>query len=230
MRNLSNELKNKTIDYNKLLKYGFKKKESKYILKTKIHNEQFEIIINISEKEKTSKLIDLSNEDEYILVNIEGTTGEFVGKIREEYERKLQEIIEQCTFKEVFKSKQSKEIIKYIKEKYNDDLEFLWEKYDETAIWRNKASDKWYGLILKISKSKLGIDSEEVVEIIDLHYQKDKVEEVIDNKSIFAGYHMNKHSWITIVLDGKIDMKKVFTLIDNSYNLSKENKLRKIGT
>ena len=70
MRNLENDLKNKTIDYNKLIEYGFMKQENQYILKTKIYNEQFEMIVCFSKEQKISKLIDIVSEDEYILVDI----------------------------------------------------------------------------------------------------------------------------------------------------------------
>ena len=224
MRNLEQEFKNKSIDYNKLLEYGFVKEKHRYIFKNKIYNDQFEIIVDISENKKTSKLIDIENEDEYILVDIEDSIGEFVGKVRSEYEDKLQDIINKCTTSNIFKNNQSKQVIKYIKEKYNDELEFLWEKLDNNAIWRNKQNNKWYGLLLTVSKRKLGIDSEETAEIIDLRYQKGQVDEVVDKKKVYPGYHMNKNSWITIVLDGSLDIKNIYDLIDNSYNLSIGNK------
>ena len=97
MRVLDSELKNKSIDYNELLKYGFINIDGIYTYKNKICNEQFEMIVIIKDNKITSKLIDLANEDEYILVDIKDTIGEFVGKVREEYENELQNIIAKCT-------------------------------------------------------------------------------------------------------------------------------------
>lgn len=37
--------------------------------------------------------------------------------------------------------------------------------------------------------------------------------------SIIPGWHMNKHHWNTIIIDGRIDPKLVFELIDHSYEL-----------
>lgn len=224
MRDLSIKLKNKTMDYKKLIEYGFIKENNKYILRTKIYSNQFEAIINITENSKTSKLIDLVNGDEYILVDIESAEGEFVGKLKLEYENLLNDIIEKCTNPNIFQNEQSKEIIKYIKEKYNDELEFLWEKLDETAIWRNKTNNKWYGLMFKLRKNKLGIKSEEITEVINLRFQKEKINEIIDNEFIFPGYHMNKNSWISIKLDNSLKINKIIELIDNSYLLSVGNK------
>lgn len=222
MRDLSSKFENKNIDYNKLLDYGFELQDNNYILKTKIYDEQFEMIVNISNNEQTSKLIDLVNEDEYILVDIQDSTGEFVGKVREEYENILDNIINKCTTPNVFKSKQAKEIIKYVKEKYDNDLEYLWKKFPNNAVWRNKENNKWYGALLVISERKLEIDSDKIVDIIDLRYQKESINKITDNNKIFAGYHMNKDSWITIKLDNSIELQEIYKLIDNSYLLSLE--------
>lgn len=222
MRFLNNELKNKTIIYDELLKYGFIQENGIYFYKTKIYNEQFEMIVTIEDNKMTSRLFDLVNGEEYFLVDIQDSIGEFVGKVREEYENELQKIIERCTTPNVFKSKQAKEIIRYVKDKYNDDLEFLWKKFPQNAVWRNKNNSKWYGALLIISERKLELESDKIVEIIDLRYSKDKIKEIIDNKKIFAGYHMNKDNWITIKLDDSIKTETIFELIDNSYRLSLE--------
>ena len=168
MRKLDNELKNRKIDYKKLLEYGFKKEQNKYLFKEKICNNQFEIIVEVLDNNMTSKLIDPINEEEYILVDIKDITGEFVGKVREEYDSIIQDIIDKCTSINVFKCSEAKEIIRYIKNKYQDELEYLWKKFPENAIWRNKQNNKWYGVILTIDENKLGIKGEQKIEIIDL--------------------------------------------------------------
>ena len=226
MRNLNNYLNNKTIDYNKLLNYGFIKDQSNYIYSRNILNNQFSVLINISDKSKTSKLIDLFSNDEYILVDVENSVGEFVGSVRAEYESIIDDIISKCTISCVFKSNQTQELIKYISQKYNDNLEFLWKKYDNNAIWRNKKNNKWYGVLMTISEEKLGISSQKTIEVVDLKYYKDRVDEVIDNISIFSGYHMNKRSWITIKLDNSLDNTNLYKLVDTSYSLSIGNSSR----
>ena len=70
----------------------------------------------------------------------------------------------------------------------------------------------------------MGIESDKIIEIIDLRYQKDKIKEIVDKQKVFTGYHMNKNSWITIKLDGSVKTEKIFTLIDNSYNISLNKK------
>ena len=220
MKDLTGELKNKKINNIKLLNYGFIKKDHSYIYKTKIYNSKFEAIINISKNQPTASLIDLENNEEYILVDIKGVSGNFVNRIKEEYENIIKDIIDKCMEPDIFKSLQANEIIKYVKEKYNDELEYLWKKFPNNAIWRNKKNNKWYGALLVVKENKLGIKSDKFVEIIDLRFQKENIHKIIDNNRFYPGYHMNKNNWITIKLDNSVETKKIFELIDNSYNLS----------
>lgn len=230
MRNLEYVFKKKCINYKKLLEYGFIVDENKYFYRCGIIDNQFEVQVNISEKEQNSKVIDTYDNSEYALVDVETATGEFVGKVRDEYEKIIDDIIEKCTSKEVFKSSQSKEIIEYISKKYGDELEFLWEKFDDNAIWRNKQNNKWYGALLTVAENKLGEGSDKIIEILDLRYQKEEIEKIVDSKKIFPGYHMNKKSWITIKMDNSVDTKKICDFIDNSYNLAIGNKCGFAGT
>lgn len=220
MRNLNKDLENKNIDYKKLLEYGFTNINNIYLYEKTICDNRFKVIIGISKQKQISKVIDLSMNEEYVLVDVKNSSGAFIGKIKEEYESILNDIFKNCTTPNIFKSKQSKEIIKYIKEKYDDELEYLWKKFPNNAVWRNKDNKKWYGALLVLAENKLGIESDKTIEIIDLRYPKEKIKNVIDNKKIFPGYHMNKDNWITIKLDESVDIKKLFDLIDNSYKLS----------
>ena len=86
MRNLENKLTNRIINYSKLIEYGFTKQEHQYLYINNLSNKQFNIVILISDEEKTSQIIDLENGEEYLMVDITDSTGKFVGKIKKEYE------------------------------------------------------------------------------------------------------------------------------------------------
>lgn len=99
MRNLENKLKNRKINHKLLEEYGFKKEIDKYIYQTKMQKGQFEIEVVISNKESYARLVDLENEEEFVLVDIEASTGQFVGQLRKEYENVIENIIQKCTSK-----------------------------------------------------------------------------------------------------------------------------------
>ena len=175
MRNLSKNFENREINYSKLLEYGFIKNKNSYIYEEDICNKHFKVVMEISEDKQTSKVVDTITNEEYILADVQYSSGDFVGKVKDEYNLVINEVINKCTESNIFKSAQAKEIIKYIKEKYHDDLEFLWAKFPNDAIWRNKQNRKWYGLILTIDENKLGIKGNKKVEIIDLRYPKEDI-------------------------------------------------------
>lgn len=220
MRKLLKELENRKIDYSKLLTYGFVYNQGFYSYKKLIYDDKFEVRIKIVDNMVFSSVIEVEFNDEYILVDVFNSQGGFVGKIKEEYEAVIKDFINHCTIIYIFKAKQSNIIINYIREKYHDELEYLWKKFPKNAIWRNKQNNKWYGAILTISAHKIGLDSKDEIEILDLRYPSLSIEQIIDNINIFPGYHMNKKNWITVKLDESIDNNTLFRLIDISFNLS----------
>ncbi len=220
MRNLKNDFINREIAYEKLLDYGFVKKKDHYILQKTIGNGCFQVIIEFSYNQQTAKVIELENGEEYLLADVKNVSGSFVQTIKEEYENILKDVFQKCTIQNPFHQRQTHLIIQYIKEHYHDELEYLWEKFPQDAVVRNKKNGKWYGVFMIIPENKLKSHSNTLTEIIDLRYEKGKTEEIIDNHSIFPGYHMNKNSWITVKLDNSINITKIYQLIDNSYQLS----------
>lgn len=122
---------------------------------------------------------------------------------------------------EGFRSEQAREVVKYAREKYGDELEFLWPKFPKNAILRNRLNQKWYAAMLAVGKNKLGLDSEEEVEILDLRfYPHEALAFAEENNNVYPGYHMNKGNWITVILDGSMETEKILGLVDLSYEVA----------
>ncbi|MBD5390524.1 hypothetical protein HDR67_00750 [bacterium] len=220
MRDLTTEMRFRTILYDKLLPYGFIKEQEMFIYKSKILEDKFEIQVWIQNGNVSSRVFDVENECEYVLVNVAKATGEFVGKIKEIYECRLNDIIEHCSSLNVFQNPQSREIMEYIQNKYHNELEFLWKKFPENAIWRNSANQKWYAILIGASARKIGMDSDQRIEALNLRYPKEEIQNIVDFKKVFPGYHMNKSGWITIPLNSNLDNETLFSWVDSSYQLS----------
>lgn len=88
-------------------------------------------------------------------------------------------------------------------------------------MWRRKDTNKWYGVMLTISRRKLGFDSDKTAEIINLKGRTEDIERLVDNKRYFPGWHMNKKHWFTVVLDGTVILSEICKRIDESYLLVK---------
>ena len=132
----------------------------------------------------------------------------------------MQDIADKCYYTEVFKSRQAKVLIEYVRAKYVDELEFLWQKFPDNAVWRRKDNNKWYGAILTVSKAKLGLRSPEIAEIIDLRYPPEQMQELLGEDGYYPGWHMNKKHWFTVILDGSVSDERLFELVDISYGLA----------
>lgn len=210
-------------DDKKLFDYGFTKKDDYFIFEKKIDDNNFSLVLKIFEDGKiTSELIDVDTDEEYTLHFAECAKGAFIQKVKDEYNDVIKDFTSKCFEFDncVFKENVSKKLIKYIKTKYGDELEFLWPKYSKNAVVRRKDSLKWYAVFMTISKNKLGFASDKEVEIIDLHTKSENVENFIMKKGYFPVYHMNKKHWITIILDGSVDYLEICNLIDESYALA----------
>lgn len=209
--------------FEKLIPYGFIKCERTYEYSTPILGGEFQMYVLISEDGRIeTKVVDVSINEEFILHRVSSASGTFVGQVKIEYEEVLTAIRENCMEKDIFKSEEARQIISYVREKYGDELEYLWKKFPSNAIWRRKDSNKWYAALLTLSKRKLGIDSDEIIEIIDLRIESEKIDTLIDGVKYFPGYHMNKKSWYTICLDGSVSVEEICERIDESYRLAKK--------
>lgn len=214
--------KNKTVNCEKLIKYGFEKVEGKFVYSTGIYDNQFKMQVEIGENgEVQTQLFDLAAEEIYTLHLVAEASGEFVGRVRSEYERVLSDIAEKCFDSSIFGGQCSQKVIEYARTKYGDELEFLWERYPDAAVLRRKDNQKWYALFMTISKAKLGLDSAEPAEIIDLRFDVDELPKKVDGVRYFPGYHMNKKHWLTMLLDGSVPVEEILNYLDESYKLAK---------
>lgn len=215
-------LENKKYNTKKLLDFGFKPVTDGYAYKTELMNGEFVLTVSIDKSGKvTTETIEKDTGDLYTL-HLTYSEGSFVGQIRDEYNSILKDIAENCYEIGIFKYEYSYKVIDYVKTKYNDDVEYLWEKFPDNAIARRKDNKKWYLAILTVGKDKLGFDSKEKVEVIDLRAKPDLIQELIKEELIYPGYHMNKKHWITIILDGSVDLEEIYERIDESYILAKK--------
>ena len=213
--------KNKKPNLEKLLQFGFGMDNGKYTYITNIVDGQFKMTVTVSDDGTVStKVADSSSDEEYVLHRTSVACGSFVGRVRADYENILREIAEKCFETDVFKSDDARKVIQYVRDTYHDELEFLWQRFSDNAILRRKDTGKWYAALLVLSRKKLGLDSDEVIDVLDLRIKPEDVKSVVDRKKYFPGYHMNKKHWISISLDGSVQIDEIFRRIDDSYRLA----------
>lgn len=202
----------------KLLDNGFKKNKDTYTLEKLFLNDEFKAIITIDKNGNVSgKVIDLQVGEEYTNIRTE-MNGKFVNKVREEYQNILLDIKNNCFETYYFIHNQANRITKYIKDKYMDEPEFLWDKFAGYGVFRN-SNNKWYGIIMNIDYSKLDNKTGET-EIINVKLNEKLVHELLKQKGFYKAYHMNNKTWISIALDDTLKDEEIEKLIDESYKIT----------
>ena len=110
------------------------------------------------------------------------------------------------------------EIYEYVKKQYGTVPEYLWKESPESAVLRHP-NGKWYAVLMQVEKSKLGLEGDTKVDIIDVKCDPDMVGLLTETYGFLPGYHMNKKYWITMLLDGTVSEAKILDFLDMSYDL-----------
>ena len=110
------------------------------------------------------------------------------------------------------------EIYEYVKKQYGTVPGYLWKESPESAVLRHP-NGKWYAVLMQVEKSKLGLEGDTKVDIIDVKCDPDMVGLLTETYGFLPGYHMNKKYWITMLLDGTVSEAKILDFLDMSYDL-----------
>lgn len=166
------------------------------------------------------KITDIIEGGEYTLFRMEDSFG-YSSLIRQKYIDLLIDIREKCCINLHFKGEQTRHINEFIQNAFNVQPEFLWEKFPSFAAYRENKTKKWFALIGNARFTMLNKNSEiaDIVEVINVKIPPEKISDYLSAKGIFPAYHMNKKSWVSIVLNNSLDNKEIERLVTESYLL-----------
>ena len=213
-------LKKYKLRKDKLISYGFIKEKDKYIYSKNFMNNTFRAEICVDEKGQVSgNVIEIELDEEYTNFRMENAIGEFVNTVKDEYIKILQDIANNCFEKEEFIFEQTNRITSLINEKYEVLPEFLWDKFPGFGVFRNARSNKWFGIIMNIDKSKITSGKTGEIEVLNVKLDDD-VQKYLGLEGIYPSYHLSKKNWISIILDDTLSDEEIMKLVDISFNIS----------
>ena len=70
----------------------------------------------------------------------------------------------------------------------------------ETAVLRHADNRKWYAIVMRVSRRKFGIDSDEVIDVVNLKLPTEMFGSFGASDGVYPAYHMNKLHWISVLL------------------------------
>ena len=220
-----NIFKRATVDFMQSEKFGFVKTGGQYRYEKVFMDGDFKAVVTIDENGKINgEVYDLASDDIYFPLRVEEMSVGYVGEVRSEYEKILQNIREKCCRENYFIGSQTNRIATLIAAKYGDKPDFPWEKYDDCGVFRNPDTNKWYALVMNIDRKKIAPKQSGNVEIMNIKLDAEEILQLHKQNGFYPAYHMNKKSWITLVLDDTLDDRTVEKYLDKSHEFTVNGK------
>ena len=216
----------KTLIPDRLIPFGFRKVAEGYFFSRSILEGQFSVEVRIDDSARlASRVIDADSGEEYAPVNVEMSTGAFVGTVREAYRAVLQSIADACYSPTYFMGAQSNRIASALFARYGESPDFPFATAPTYGVFRHPSNRKWYGLIMDVPLVRVTKDStlsaaeSPVVDVLNLKIDPAIRADLLSRDGFYTCYHMNKESWISIVLDDTVPDADVLALLDHSRTL-----------
>ena len=201
-----------------LASFGFRRKgKSGWEYAEPIGGTSLECRVSISAVGVISeKVVDLASGDDYVLYRVTNAAGRFVGQVREAVTALLKRIAASCFERDVFTLEQSRALLEAVRNRWNEELEFLWEDSPEYAVLRRTDTGKWYGVMMRLSGRKFGLEDDAVSEFLLLRIPRDTGAAILADSRFLPAYHMNKRTWFAIRLDGNVELAEILNLTECS--------------
>ena len=101
--------------------------------------------------------------------------------------------------------------------------DYPFEEDFETAVFRHADNRKWFALSMQVSRRKFGLDSDEVIDVVNLKLPTEMFGSFGAAEGVYPAYHMNKLHWISVLLPDAPDDIVQF-LLNASFEVTKSKK------
>ena len=178
-----------------------------------------DITLSLEAQTLSVHLFDTETGEKYALFDMPSSHGAFVASLREEVQKFIDDIKSKC-----FESKDLKDdYISWIKNQFGAEPDFPWPDTPDYCVFRCQ-NEKWFALVMRIKYKQLGLTGDEEVWVVNIKADQTEIPNLIDHKSIFPAWHMNKKHWITVLLTASTDFEKLCELTLKSYELVSKSK------
>ena len=173
-----------------------------------------DITLVLSDQTLTVHLFDSATGEKYALFDMP-SHGAFVASLREEVQKIINDIKTKC-----FETNDLKDdYIAWIKSKFGVEPDYPWPDDATYSFVFRCPNEKWFALVMRIKYRQLGLTGDEYVWVVNMKADQDDIPNLVNHKSIFPAWHMNKKHWITILLTAVTDFNKLCELTEKSYEL-----------
>jgi predicted DNA-binding protein (MmcQ/YjbR family) len=118
------------------------------------------------------------------------------------------------------------DFLSYCLEVFGTSPDYPFDEDFETAVLRHADNRKWYAIVMRVSRRKFGLRSDEVIDVVNLKLPMEMYGSFGAADGVYPAYHMNKLHWISVLLpDAPEDLIGFLTSV--SFEATKEKKKSK---
>ena len=117
------------------------------------------------------------------------------------------------------------DFLEYCLNTYGTSPDYPFDDLLETAVLRHTDNRKWYAIVMRVSRRKLGFDSDEVIDVVNLKLPTEMFGSFGAPDGVYPAYHMNKLHWISVLLPNAPDDVVQF-LVNVSFEATKDKRKR----
>lgn len=118
------------------------------------------------------------------------------------------------------------ELLAWVLDTYGTEPDYPWD--GTNAVLRHADTRKWYAVVLAVPEQKLGFPGDRIVDVLNVKCDPLLIGGLRQQPGYAPAYHMNKDSWISILLDGTVPAEEIQSLVEFSYQLTRKKKKGKI--
>ena len=110
--------------------------------------------------------------------------------------------------------------LEYCQNTYATLPDYPFDEDFQTAVLRHNDNRKWFALVMRISRQKLGLDRDEMVDVVNLKLPTEMFGSFGASDGVYPAYHMSKLHWISVILSDAPDDVVRF-LVNASFEATK---------
>ncbi len=115
------------------------------------------------------------------------------------------------------------DFLEYCLTTYSTTPDYPFDEDFEIAVLRHKDNHKWYAIVMRVSRRKFGIDSDEVIDVVNLKLPLEMFGSLGAANGVYSAYHINKVHWISMLFPDAADDLVEFH-VNASYEATKDKK------
>ena len=92
------------------------------------------------------------------------------------------------------------QFLEHCQDAYGTKADYPFDEDFLTAVLRHEDTRKWYAITMRVSRHKFGMESDEVIDVVNLKLPIEMHGSFGASDGVYPAYHMNKLHWISVLL------------------------------